>query len=462
MNGSVRAGKPRVGGRLVVAGTASGVGKTTVASAVIRGLVLKGLDVAPFKVGPDYIDPSYHTLAAGKPSRNLDSWLIPHDYLRALFSRAASEADLAVIEGVMGLYDGRSGEGEAGSTAEVAKLLNAPTVLVLDIGMQARSAAAVALGFQAFDRDVPLVGFILNRAGSDRHGRLARQEVEAATGLPVLGILPKQSSIALPERHLGLVPTAESAQAGAVLERLAEMSSNCLDVDGLLRIATAVSALPEPESSPYPVEGVPQERGLAVAMDEAFSFYYQDNLDLLRAYGAELLPFSPLAAEELPSGARGLYLGGGFPELYAQRLAANRRLLERVRQAAADGLPIYAECGGLMYLAEGLTDFDGQRHQLSGVIPCEVEMSDRRSALGYVKLRSRCDTLLSPARSRLRGHEFHWSRLTAGSELVNAYDVLSPSERVEGFARGNVLASYVHLHFGAAPELARRFVEALI
>jgi cobyrinic acid a,c-diamide synthase len=448
--------------RIVFAGTASGVGKTTVAMATMAALSARGLAVAPFKVGPDYIDPSFHGLAAGRTCRNLDSWLVPHSNLLCLFARACCGMDVAVVEGVMGLYDGRSGAGESGSTAEVAKLLGAPVLLVLDIGKQARSAAASARGFQAYDPSVPLAGFVLNRAGSQRHADLVAREVESATGLPVLGALPKDTAVELPERHLGLVPTQELERAREVLERLAELAREHLDLDRLVAIARDAAAPPQLGRSIFPAEPLNSDPlPLAVARDEAFSFYYEDNLDLLTAFGAEVLPFSPLSDAALPRGARGMYLGGGFPELFAARLAANTPLLSEVRRAVGDGLPIYAECGGLMYLAEALTDFDGDRHQMAGLIPCEVAMANRRMALGYVELRAQRDTLLCPAGTELRGHEFHWSRLFRGADQANAYDVVDPTPRAEGFANGNLLASYVHLHFGSETNLACRFVEAM-
>ena len=448
--------------RLIIGGTASGVGKTTVSVGVMAALAGRGLAVAPFKVGPDYIDPTYHALAAGRPSRNLDSWMVPRPNLLALFGRASSDADISIVEGVMGLFDGRNEAGESGSTAELAKLLRAPLVLVLDVGKQARSAAATARGFQTYDPAVPLAGFILNRVGSERHAEVVRREVEAATGLPVLGAIPRSAAVELPERHLGLVPTRELERARDVLGRLSDLANEHLDLERLLQIARAAGPLPDGVCAVFPEEpAVGDSPGLAVARDEAFSFYYEDNLDLLAAFGARLLPFSPLRDPALPPDARGLYLGGGFPELHAARLAGNRPLLAEVRQAGANGLPIYAECGGLMYLAEALTDFDGRRHAMAGLIPCRVAMTERRTALGYVRLRAQRDTLLCPAGRELRGHEFHWSRLASGNEHATAYRVLEPAPRAEGFAAGNLLASYVHLHFGADPDLARRFVASL-
>jgi cobyrinic acid a,c-diamide synthase len=455
--------RPRQPGRLVIGGTASGVGKTTVTAAVLAALTARGLSLAPFKVGPDYIDPTYHSQAAGRACRNLDSWLVPHERLLALFSRATTGTDVALVEGVMGLFDGRSGAGNAGSTAEVAVLLRAPIVLVLDIARQARSAAALALGFQRFDPAVPLAGFILNRAGSARHTDLVRKEVEHATGLPVLGAMPRDAGLELPERHLGLTPSQEVEQSLATVERLADAARLHLDLNRLTELAGSAPPLPAAADELLGLanQSPGERRCLAIARDEAFSFYYQDNLDLLELAGARLLPFSPLGDDELPLEAEGLYLGGGFPELHAERLAANTAMLRSVRRAAEAGLPIYAECGGLMYLAEGIVDFDGQQHAMSGLIPCSVGMQPRRSRLGYVELEARRQTLLSAAGARLRGHEFHWSAIVSGQERANAYQVLGEEPRIEGFARKSLLASYVHLHFGSAPELAERFVGSL-
>jgi cobyrinic acid a,c-diamide synthase len=447
---------------VIFAGTASGVGKTTVTMATVAALAARGLAIAPFKVGPDYIDPSYHSLASGRPCRNLDGWIVPHANLLALFERACSGLDLAVVEGVMGLFDGRNDAGESGSTAELAKILRAPVVLVLDVAKQARSAAATARGFQSYDPSVPLAGFVLNRVGSSHHADMVRREVEAATGLPVLGILPRNSAVELPERHLGLVQINELERAREILARLTSMAAEYLDLHALLAVARTAPPLSTQASAIFPNgPSAIESLGLAVAQDEAFSFYYADNLDLLTGFGARLLPFSPLRDSALPPGSRGIYLGGGFPELFAEQLAANRPLLAELRRAAGQGLPIYAECGGLMYLSEALTDFEGHRHKLAGLIPCQVEMAERRSALGYVRLRTLQDTLLCPADSELRGHEFHWSRLASGTEHANAYDLLEPARGAEGFALGKLLASYVHLHFGAEPDLARRFVAAL-
>jgi cobyrinic acid a,c-diamide synthase len=442
----------------VIAGTQSGVGKTTITTGVIAALRRRGLRVQPFKAGPDYIDPSYHTRAAGRPSRNLDSWMLPPGALHELFARACAQADVAVVEGVMGLFDGRSGEEEAGSTAQIAKLLGLPVILVVDAGKMARSAAAMVLGYQRFDPDLRLAGVILNNVASDAHYAMCRVPIESATGLPVLGRLPRRPDLELPERHLGLVPTVEGPAADSYFDELAELSTRELDLDALLRLATPVA--PPQGPTLFPAASRPPVARLAVAMDRAFSFYYQDSLDLLAAWGAEIVPFSPLDDSALPHAVGGVYIGGGFPELYAADLAANSAMRESLRRAAAAGLPLYGECGGLMYLGEIIEDFDGRAHDMAGIVPLRSRMTRSRLTLGYRTAVARRDTVLLRRGEQVRGHEFHWSSLVAEPETEDAAYDLAEGERVEGYARGSVLASYVHLHFGADARLAPRMVAA--
>jgi cobyrinic acid a,c-diamide synthase len=452
--------------RLVIAGAWSGVGKTTLATGIMATLTGQGLAVQPFKVGPDYIDPSYHTLACHQPSRNLDAWMVPEEAVVELFQRACGRAQIAVIEGVMGLFDGHSGLDDTGSTAHLARLLQAPVVLVLDVGNTCRSAAALALGYSRLDPRIRMAGVILNQVGSPTHYRWTKEAVEGEAGLPVLGYLPREGALHIPERHLGLVPTAErsSQPGGASVEgfiaRLRREIEEHLDLDALLAIASSAPALPRVQPSVFPPLAEPPRANIAIAQDEAFSFYYQDNLDLLEAYGARLLPFSPLHDPALPPQAQGIYLGGGFPEVYAQALSANHPMICSIREAWRQGLPIYAECGGLMYLTEGITDLEGRRYPMVGIVPRCSHMQRQRVILGYVEVETRADSILAPAGTRLRGHVFHWSEIEGFPQEQSAYRILSPAERWDGYLEGQVLASYVHLHFGGAPALARNLVAA--
>lgn len=449
------------GARIVVAGAASAVGKTTVASGIIAALRRRGLGVQAFKVGPDYIDPSYLARAAGVPARNLDGWLLSAPALIELFARAAAAADIAVVEGVMGLYDGRADTDEA-STAEIAKQLMAPVVVVLDVGKLSRTAAALTLGLQRFDPEVQLAGVILNGVASDRHLAWTAGPIAAETGLPVLGHLPRRDDLRLPERHLGLIPTTEKPIHDDFFDRLAEQIERTIDLDHLLAVARSAPALAARPSGLFPTAPVPVQARLAIARDEAFSFYYEDSLDLLRAWGAELVPFSPIRDSALPPGVGGVYIGGGFPELFARELAANAPMLASLKQAAAQGLPIYAECGGLMYLSDGIVDFEGGAHQLLGLAPGWSTLDGTRLTMGY-RTATACQTsFLLERGERVRGHEFHWSRMAANISGEMAAYALDEPAGLEGYAAGAVLASYLHLHFGSNPVLAPRFVAACL
>ncbi len=457
--------------RLVIAGAHSGAGKTTLTAGLIAALRRRGLVVQPFKAGPDYIDPGYHTLAAGRPCRNLDTWMLPAEAVAASFARGCRGADLAVVEGVMGLFDGFGYDDETGSTAHLARLLAAPVVLVLNIRSLARSAAALAQGYARFDPALPLAGFILNNAAGASHGAGVARVVAGATGLPCFGWLPRDERLNIPERHLGLVPTAEPGRWEAFIAAAADHVAHYLDLDALLTAAR--TSLPRPPL--LAGKGAEADRTsssrrdkrvrcrIAVARDEAFNFYYEDNLELLVEAGAELAFFSPLADPALPAGTAGLYIGGGFPEVYAGRLAENAGLRRALAAAIADGLPTYAECGGLMYLTGSITDLDGRAHPMVGALPGRSVMTGRLT-LGYREVVTACATWLAPAGVALRGHEFHYSDwIERPADLPAAYRIATAAgqpERREGYASGNLLASYIHLHWGANPELAARFVAA--
>ncbi len=445
---------------VVIAGVRSGVGKTTIASGIMGALARRGLKVQPFKAGPDYIDPTYHGIACGVPSRNLDTWLLPHPVVAELFHRSSGAADIAVVEGVMGVFDGHSSLDEDGSTAELAKLLDAPVILIADAGKVARSVAAEVLGYQQFDPNLRIAGVILNGVGSERHLEFCQPQIEATTGLPVVGWLPRRDDLVQPERHLGLIPTVEGTVVNEWYEALNAQVEQTIDIDAIARIAAGAGEPAARASQVFPADTQPKRTMIAVAQDRAFSFYYQDSLDLLEAWGAEVVPFSPLDDDRLPEGVGGVYLGGGFPELFADDLSRNRGMLESVRKAIADGVPVYAECGGLMYLGRSLSDLDGRQFPMVGAIPVVSSMDGRRLHLGYREVAACGDGPLLRSGEQVRGHEFHWSVLQEPPDAASAaYRVVNQDGRPEGFRVGSVWASYIHVHLGSRPGLARRFVD---
>ena len=448
--------------RVVVAGTRSGVGKTTVATGLMAAFAERGRRVAGFKVGPDFIDPSYHALATGRAGRNLDAFLSGSELVAPLFAHGAAGADLAIVEGVMGMFDGAGGAGELASTAQVAKLLCAPVLLVVDCSAVARSVAAVVHGFSSFDRGVGVAGLVLNRVASDRHEDLLRQALDPL-GVPIVGVLRRQPALATPERHLGLVPAAE--RRAAARRTVAELSAAIAQACDLPAVAAIAAAAPRLATTPW-VPAAPRDPAapwgpagpqrdpvrIGVASAPAFTFLYQENLELLEAGGAELVPVDPTADESLPDRVAALYLGGGFPETYAEALAANQRLRAAVRRFAAHGRPVLAECGGLLYLTRTL---DG--HAMCGVLPADGRMTGRLR-LGYRCAEAAVGSAVAGRGITVRGHEFHYSRVepAAGSDPAWLLD----GERPEGFVAGGVHASYLHTHWAAFPELPARLLEA--
>jgi cobyrinic acid a,c-diamide synthase len=433
------------------------VGKTTVTLGLLYALARRGLSVQPFKVGPDFIDPGHHTRAAGRVCRNLDGWMLSQEANLALFRRQARGTDVAVVEGVMGLFDGYDGASEAGSTAQMAKWLGLPVLLVVDARAMARSAAALVHGFASFDPALSLAGVVFNRVGSPTHLEYLQQALTSLPGVRCFGGLPRDQELAIPERHLGLATAEDHPLDEAYLGRLADRLETHLDLPGLLAALPQLALPEEPALSASP----PLVR-LGVARDRAFCFYYPENLELLASFGAELVPFSPLTDRELPAGLDGIYLGGGYPELYAGQLAANEALRQALQQDAARGLPIYAECGGLMYLSREILDLEGRVHPMAGVFPFAVRMLPRLKALGYREVTLAADSLLGPAGTTARGHEFHYSEIVGEPIGVPRLYRLTPRRGGaavnEGYSANNVLASYVHLHFGSNPEVARRLV----
>lgn len=443
---------------IVIAGTTSGVGKTTVAIGLMGALVRRGLKVQPFKAGPDYIDPSYHTWVTGESSRNLDTWLLSRDAVTELFNRVMVGKDIAVIEGVMGLYDGRSSLNEEGSTAELANLLGAPVLLVIDSRKGARSLAAMVAGYQTFDSSLRLGGVILNGIGSDVHLRLCQESIEHYTGIAVLGYIPRRDTLSLPERHLGLIPTVEEPANKEFLTTLVAQCEATLNIPQILRLSEQAMT-PQPEPLLFPPIRKPAMAKIAVAKDKAFSFYYQDSLDLLEAWGAELVPFSPLQDTDLPRDISGLYIGGGFPELYAEGLAGNKSIRQAIKVVAQQGMPIYAECGGLMYLGRSIGDLQGNEYTMVGAIPVSSRIDSPRLSLGYRTVQALGDGPILRQGEIVRGHEFHWSVPKSSANNANAYHILEKEERREGFQKKKLLASYIHLHLASSPHMASHFVE---
>ncbi len=442
---------------LLVGGTGSGVGKTTVTLAILACLRKRGYVVQPYKGGPDFLDTTHHSRIAGRTARNLDTWMLSAEANREVLRRAAQGADAVVVEGMMGLFDGKDGVTETGSSAEIAKILKLPVLLVLDCAKSARSVAAVVRGFESFDPDLPLAGLILNRVAGEHHYRLLESAIQAHCKTPILGWLPREPKIAIPERHLGLHAAAECE---ASIDNLAALAETHFNVDAILQL---VCPLETTTTTAIAVEELPGLR-IGVARDRAFSFYYEDNLDLLREQGAEIIPFSPIADRALPANLDALYFGGGYPELYAKELSENAPMFDAIRGFIGSGGYVYAECGGLLYLSQQLSTNDGSIYPMLGIMPLAMEMTGKLVDFGYVTVTLTQDCLLGPRGTTIRGHSFHYSRICSGSEIATSYQVefsLAGKRQSEGFTCGKVLASYVHLHFGANPAVARHFAATL-
>ena len=440
----------------LIGGTNSGSGKTTLSLGILRALFRRGLAPAPFKCGPDYIDPLFHHQAAGRISINCDTFLMGAEGVRRSFARSVAGSQAAVVEGVMGLFDGNAPGSLAGSSAEIAALLHIPVVLVVNARGMAGSIAPLVRGFSEWEPRVRIVGVIADNTGSAHHAGLLRGALERAGLPPLLGVLARDERLKLPERHLGLAP---SRLEESWLDLLAETVENSIDLDRLLDL-TRVN-VPSSEAGPGAVPA-PRAR-LGVARDEAFQFYYEENFALLRRFGVETVPFSPLRDEKLPDHLAGLWFGGGFPELYAETLSQNGSMLEAIRAFAGSGRPVYGECGGYLFLLEALTDFDGVRRPLLGLLPGEAVMGRKLASLGYRELVGEADSPFGPAGTRLRGHEFHYSFLQADPKADNLFLArdLRGVERPAGSVCGNICGSYIHLHFASNPAAAEAFARRL-
>jgi cobyrinic acid a,c-diamide synthase len=454
----------RVTRRIVIAGTGSGVGKTTLSIGIMAALQKRGLSVQGFKCGPDYIDPTYHTAVTGRPSRNLDSWMVGREGVKELFVRGSGGSDISVIEGVMGMFDGKDPSTDEGSTADIGRILEAPVILIVNIASMARSAAAIVKGFQQFGQGDNIVGIIVNRAGSEGHYGMVKQAIEQECAVPVLGYLPRDASIELPERHLGLVPSIERGEMRPFFDKLAEQVAAYVNLEQLLEVAVAPTV--ESRSLLFTDANTtsPKRVKIAVAKDAAFHFYYPENLELLEDAGAECVFFSPLAGEEVPSDADGLYIGGGFPEEFAERLGADEQVKASFRKRIGDGLPTLAECGGFMYLTEQIVDTTGNAYTMVGLVPGKVTMQKKLAALGYREIKGMHeDNFLLSSEGKARGHEFHYSSFEAAEGVVIPAAFQSSGRmglKTEGYAKGNLVAGYTHLHFASNPGIVTDWIRA--
>jgi len=438
--------------RVVIAATHSGAGKSTITMGLLMALQKRGLDPQSYKTGPDYIDPMYHTMALGKECRNLDTWMF-RDEIERLFVKGSKGSGISVIEGVMGLYDGIDGIREDGSTAHLSKIVKAPVILIVDAKSTARSAGAVALGFKEYDKDVNLAGVIFNRVGSENHLRILKSSLK---GIPCLGGVLRDDCMAFESRQMGLVPAAENYDHERYV-KVMEHIEKCVDIEMLIAIARSAPPLSDyKESHTFERNRV----RIGVAKDKAFNFYYIHNIESLIEEGAEIVYFSPMD-DDLPD-VDGLYFGGGYPDLFAERLESNKKMRSAVKRASDDGMPIYAESGGLMYLARSLEVIEGRRYEMCGVFDARSKMYDSRKALGYVEMTSASDNILCEKGWTVRGHEFHYSQTEPSGDVVYAFHQSKGkgvSDGKDGMMKGNTLAGYTHIHFASNQKVAKRFVE---
>ncbi len=448
--------------RILLAGDRSSSGKTTIVAGLLSALRGRGLEVQSFKVAMDYIDPSYHTWITGRPCRNLDGYLMPEKAVREIYAHAAGGADVAVIEGVRGLYEGY--EGDLGSTAQIAKLLHVPVIFVVDARSITRSAAALVKGYMDFDPEVQIKGVILNKVGSERHASKARKEIERYAGVEVVGVIRRNDSMHLAMRHLGLVPVLEGKTRHDGFEerinRIREIVEDGLDIDRILEIAREAEPLPEQETDLYKKNNLGKGVRIGVALDEAFNFYYRDNLEMMELSGAKVVPFSPVHDPVLPE-VDGIYIGGGYPELYARELSENQGMLRSLTRAHERDLSIYAECGGLMYLAREI-EWDGERHEMAGLVPGRTRRGSIR-VVSYVHGHLAKDCVLGPSGSPIMGHEFHHSEMIMDKDVPYAIR-LERGTGIEGgwdgVVEGNMVASYSHIHSASYRGFPSEFISA--
>ncbi|WP_028403302.1 cobyrinate a,c-diamide synthase [Ectobacillus panaciterrae] len=443
--------------RLVIAGTGSGVGKTTLTIGLMSALRKKGYNVQGFKCGPDYIDPTYHTAVTGRISRNVDSWMLNHEMVKEIVNRGSEGADISIIEGVMGFFDGKNPTNNDGTTAEISMITKSPVVLVVNCASMARSAAAIVKGFQAFLAETNIVGVIANRVGSEGHFKIVKTAIEQECGIPVLGYLKRDNHIAIPERHLGLIPSVERGELDSFFDQLGDLVLETIDVDRLYELAQAPAL--EIKESQFKKRAAQTVR-IAVARDAAFNFYYQENLEMLEAYGAELVEFSPLRGEVLPDHVDGLYIGGGFPEEFAEELAQQTEVKRSIQTAIENGLPTLAECGGFMFLTEAIETTHDKQYEMVGIIPGKVKMQTKLAALGYREVTGEAGNFLLDGNVKAKGHEFHYSTFHPKTEVQHAYQTKGMrGTKQEGYMKGNLIAGYTHFHFGSCPEMVENWIK---
>lgn len=431
-----------------IAGTSSGDGKTTVTIAMLRALARRGLKVQPFKCGPDYIDPTFHRIACNCQGRNLDAWMMGPDAVKTSFAQGCINADCAIIEGVMGLFDGAAPDALDGSTAQIAALVNSGIILTVNARGMGGSIAALVKGYAEFTPDTRIIGVIANQVGSEKHAELLATALQAADLPPLLGFLPRNADWKLPERHLGLVPFTENARNSAWFDSLADAAESHFDIDRILQL----SHIAKPDKTAFETVERPKFR-IGIAQDKAFHFYYPDNLELLERYGFELVPFSPLTDTGLPENCSALYIGGGFPEEFASELTANISMRQAIKAFRGT---ILAECGGYMYLSECVDD-----HEMCGVVPSGTVMCGSRRALGYRQAMTLTDSFLGPVGTQVRGHEFHWSQIDE-RELPPAWRCRRADGSPVGdcgFCSKNIIAGYLHVHFASNPEVVDNWYE---
>jgi len=448
--------------KIMIAAVSSSTGKTTVSCGLMRALKNRNMKVQPFKVGPDYIDTEYHAKSSGYKSRNLDEFMLPIEEIKYIFGKNSQEKDISIIEGVMGFYDGYGSSLDYCSSAKISKILSCPVILVIDASAMAASAAAIVYGFKNIDKEVNIAGIIVNNVNSQSHYTLLKESIMKYAGVPVVGRIPRDENFSLSSRHLGLTPSFEIDELDNKLDYVAEKLEEYLDIEKILMIAEG----DKNEFDSKRRDGIRNvtDVKLAIAYDKAFNFYYQDNLDLLEETGVELIKFSPLEDKKLPE-CDGIYIGGGFPEVFASELSMNTDILKNIKQKSLEGMPIYAECGGLMYLGETVEDMDANVYNMTGIFRGTSKMQNKLQRFGYCSGKANRQTIISGKDEIVKGHEFHYSVFE--SEMDNAYDMFKEMSNGDikrwggGYCIGNTLGTYLHIHFCSDYKISLNFINEM-